>query len=154
MYSGRTLFVDHGSGLIRNFNQVGLGAPDTIHSKENFELEAKGMSVTVHSYYADNGIYKSKEFQKDLDKGHQILTLYGVGAHVKNGVAKRTVQTMVNSAKTMMLHQALMGLNSLTCGCGHFQWTMQPIFGIICLVDQEKYHQWRYFLVLGVIVCH
>ena len=52
--------MDHGSGFIRNYNQVGLGAMDTIHSKELFELEAEGMGVTVHSYHADNGIYKSK----------------------------------------------------------------------------------------------
>ena len=34
IYSGGTLFVDHGSGSIRNYNQVGLGAMDTIHCKE------------------------------------------------------------------------------------------------------------------------
>ena len=108
MFSGGTIFVDHGSGFIRNYNQVGLGATDTIHSKELFELEADGMGVAVRSYHADNGIYKSKEFQKDLDKRHQILTLSGVGAHGQNGVAERGIQTVVNSARTMMLHQALM----------------------------------------------
>jgi len=108
MFSGGTIFVDHGSGFIRNYNQVGLGATDTIHSKELFELEADGMGVAVHSYHADNGIYKSKEFQQDLDKRHQILTLSGVGAHGQNGVAERGIQTVVNSARTMILHQALM----------------------------------------------
>ena len=66
------------------------------------------MGVTVHSYHADNGIYKSKEFQKDLNKRHQILTLSGVGAHGQNGVAEQGIQTVVNSARTMMMHQALM----------------------------------------------
>ena len=47
MYSGGTLFVDHGSDFIRNYNQVGLGTTNTIHSKDLFELEAEGMGVTV-----------------------------------------------------------------------------------------------------------
>lgn len=73
MYSDGTLVVDHRSGRIMNYNQVGLGAIDTIYSKEPFELEADGMGVTVYSCHADNMIYKSRKFQKDLDKRHQIL---------------------------------------------------------------------------------
>ena len=49
MFSGGTLFVDHGSGFIRNYNQVELGATDTIHNKYFFELEADRMGVNVHS---------------------------------------------------------------------------------------------------------
>ena len=83
--------MDHGSGLIRNYNQVGLGATDKTHSKEKFELEADEMGVAIHSYHADNGVYTSKEFTKDLKKRHQVLTYSGVGAHGQNGFAERAI---------------------------------------------------------------
>ena len=36
------------------------------------------------------------------------MSFSGVGAHGQNGVAERAIQTTVNSARTMMLHQALL----------------------------------------------
>ena len=100
--------MDHRSGLICNYNRVGLGATDTKRGKERFEFEANDTGVNVHSYHDDNGIYKSKEFQKFLELRHQILILSGVGLHGKNELVERRVQTEVNSSRTIMLYQALM----------------------------------------------
>ena len=36
-----------------------------------------------------------------------MMSLSGVGDHGKNGVTERAIHTVVNSARTMMLHQAL-----------------------------------------------
>ena len=36
------------------------------------------------------------------------MSYSGVGAHGQNGVAERAIQTVVTSARTMMLHQALL----------------------------------------------
>ena len=36
------------------------------------------------------------------------MSYSGVGAHGQNGVAKRAIQTVVTSARTMMLHQTLL----------------------------------------------
>ena len=36
------------------------------------------------------------------------MTYSGVGVHQQNGVAERGMPTVVNSARTMMLHQALL----------------------------------------------
>ena len=41
-------------------------------------------------------------------KGGQQISFCGVGAHHQNGVAERVIQTVVTSARTMMLHQALL----------------------------------------------
>ena len=35
------------------------------------------------------------------------MSYSGVGVHQQNGVAERGISTVVNSARTMMLHQAL-----------------------------------------------
>ena len=39
MHSRGTLFFDHASGYIKTFNQVSLGASDTVRSKELFEID-------------------------------------------------------------------------------------------------------------------
>jgi hypothetical protein len=108
MYSGGTLFVDHASGLIRVYNQVSLGASDTLTSKHAFELEGEAAGHTIRHYHGDNGVYKCKEFKDDLNTRHQVMTYSGVGVHGQNGVAERAIQTVVNSARTMLLHQALL----------------------------------------------
>jgi len=108
MYCGGTLFVDHATGHIKIYNQVTLGASDTIRSKELYELQAWEMGVKVKKYHGDNGIFKAKAFKDDLEKRRQEMSYSGVGAHGQNGVAERAIQTVVHSARTMMLHQALL----------------------------------------------
>ena len=90
------------------FHQVSLGATDTVRSKGLYEQEAADMGVEILSYRGDNGVYKSKKFKDDLLIRHQTMTYSGVGVHGQNGVAERGISTVVNSARTMMLHQALL----------------------------------------------
>ena len=108
MFSGGTLFVDHATGYIKVYNQVSLGGSDTVRSKELFELHAYEMGIKILKYHGDNGVYKSKAYKEDLDKRHQEMSYSGVGAHGQNGVAERAIQTVTHSARTMMLHQALL----------------------------------------------
>ena len=108
MYCGGTVFVDHASGVIKIHHQVSLGESDTVRSKELHELWAAEHGVSVKSYRGDNGVYKSQLFKEDLEQRHQKMSYSGVGAHGQNGVAERAIQTVVTSARTMMLHQALL----------------------------------------------
>ena len=108
MLSEGTLFVDHASGYVRVYNQVSLSTADTVHSKTNYEHEAADLGITINQYHGDNGVYKSQIFMDDLDKHHQTMSLSGVRANEKNGVAERAIQTVLGSARTMMLHQALL----------------------------------------------
>ena len=59
-------------------------------------------------YRGDNGVYKTKMFKEDLALRHQKMSYSGVGTHGKNGVAERVIQTVVTSARIIMLHQALL----------------------------------------------
>jgi hypothetical protein len=104
MYSGGTVFVDHASSMISIYNQVSLGASDTIRSKNSHEAKLAESNVTIKSYRADNGVYTSNMFTSSLEIRHQKLSLSGVGSHGQNGVAERAIQSTVNSARTMMLH--------------------------------------------------
>ena len=53
-------------------------------------------------------MYKSKAFKDDLDLRGQTMSFSGVGVYQQNGVAERGIPTVVISARTMMLHQALL----------------------------------------------
>ena len=100
--------MDHASGLIRVYNQESLGVSDTLRSKYSFELEGEATNHTIRHYHGDNGVYKSKEFREDLATRYQVMTYSEVGVYGQNGVVERAIQTVVNSARTMMLHQALL----------------------------------------------
>ena len=62
MYCGRTLFNDHASSKINVYQQVSLGASDTIRSKELYEQKAEEVGVKVLTYRGYNGVYTSKAF--------------------------------------------------------------------------------------------
>ena len=108
MLCGGTLFVDHASSYVKIFNQLSLGDADKVRSKETYEHESVELGISIKQYHGDNGVYKSQLLMDDLDKRHQTVSMSGVGAHEKNGVSERAVQTLVGSARKMILHQTLL----------------------------------------------
>ena len=108
MYCGRTVFVDHASGVIQIHHQVTLRAPNTMRSKELHELWDAEHGVSIKIYRGENGVYESESFKEDLEERQQKMSYSVLGAHEKNGVAERAIQMVVTSTCTMMLHQALL----------------------------------------------
>ena len=108
MYCGGTLSSHHTSSKIDVYHQVSLGAFDTIRSKELYKQTDVEVGVKALKYRGDNGVYKTKAFLDYLARRHQTMTYSGVGTHAQNGVAERGIPNVVNSARTMMLHQALL----------------------------------------------
>ena len=72
-----------------------LAAPDTVKAKLKYEREAVQLGVQVQKYHGDNGIFTAQEFQVELEKAEQKMTLSGVGAHHQNGIAERAIRTVV-----------------------------------------------------------
>lgn len=70
MYFGGTLFLGHATGHINIYNQVTLGASDTIRSKELYELQACERGGKVKKYHGDNGVFKAKALKDDMEKRH------------------------------------------------------------------------------------
>ena len=58
-------------------------------------------------YCGDNGIFQSKEYCADLKRQKQLIKYSGVGAHHQNGVAERSIRTVSESARSMLIHSAL-----------------------------------------------
>ena len=106
-YGGGTIFVDHASGFIHVEHQVSLSAGDTIRSKRNFERLLFNHGVIVKSYRADNGVFSSTDFEAEIMKGAQTISYSGVGAQHQNGVAERAIRTVVERARTMLIHAAI-----------------------------------------------
>ena len=100
--------MDHATGRIDIYNQVSLGASDTIMSKELYEAKALGFGITDRCYRGDNGVYRSKSFMDNLYKRKQHMSVYGAGAHGQDDVSEQSIQTTFNFTQIMMLHQALL----------------------------------------------
>ena len=49
-FSGGTIFIDEASEYIHVENQVSLGAPETVRSKNRFEREALRHGVVIRGY--------------------------------------------------------------------------------------------------------
>jgi hypothetical protein len=112
-YSGRnspdkitcfTLFVDSISKKVFVHFQHSTSTQETLVGKQRFERNAYQYNVTIKSYRADNGVFRSKDFKSDIDKNNQHITYCGVGAHHQNGVAECHIRTIVEKARTSLLH--------------------------------------------------
>jgi hypothetical protein len=108
MYSGAAIFVDVATGYIHVEFQVGLTADETLQAKERFEYVLQQFNVVPKEYKFDNGsAFVSPKFTKHLLDQKQNSKFAGVGAHSQNGVAERSIQTVVSMARTMMIHAAI-----------------------------------------------
>ena len=99
-----TLFVDSISKKLSISFQHSTKAEATIDGKNVFEREAAAENVKIHNYRADNGTFRAKAFIDDCTAKDQRVTFCGVGAHWQNGVAERHIRTIVERARTVLLH--------------------------------------------------
>lgn len=75
------------------------------------------MGITVLHYHTDNGVFTSSEYQDELTKMAQGLTLSGVGAHHQNAVVEQAIGTMVSMARTMMIHARICWPSAIKTAC-------------------------------------
>ena len=54
------------------------------------------MGVTVQGFQSDNGIFASKDFVREIKWGLQHIKFSRVGAHCRNGIAERTIRTIMS----------------------------------------------------------
>jgi transposase InsO family protein len=61
----------------------------------------------VHNYHSDNGIFAAQAFVKQIEENFQSIRFRGPYAHHQNGAAERSIGTLFNSDRTMLLHAKL-----------------------------------------------
>ena len=106
-FTGGTVFVDISSGFISACMQVSLKAQETILAKRRFERDLHLHGHKIVQYLGDNGVFRSEEFSLELQKKGQTIEFCGVGAHHQNGVAERSIRTISDSARSMLIHAAI-----------------------------------------------
>jgi hypothetical protein len=61
----------------------------------------------VQDYLIYSGAFKANSFVKHIHETHQLVRLCGTNAHHQNGVAERSIQTISNMARSMILHASM-----------------------------------------------
>ncbi len=61
------------------YHHTSRDSAQTVQAKQAFEAEAKRHGVTIKHYHADNGIFRTKPFEQDIEKKGQTLTFARVG---------------------------------------------------------------------------
>ena len=105
-YKGGCIFVDHGTGYLHVEHQLGFSAVETIRAKQSFESMAFEHGVVVQSYLTDSGAFKANAFVQQIRDHGQQIRYCGTNAHHQNGVAERSIRTVSNMARAMLLHSA------------------------------------------------
>ena len=106
-YSGGYIAVDHASAYVHVDHQVSLRAGETLKCKHRFENFAGEFGIDIKKYRSDNGIFASSSWMEDCEKRSQTQEFSGVGAQHQNAVAERSIQTLANWARSMLIHAAL-----------------------------------------------
>ena len=103
-YNVATVFVDHASRFIHLSMAHSTGGQEAVAAKRKFERQAADRDVRIKKYRADNGVFATKEFKAACEQLEQRLSLCGVNAHWQNGIAERQIKSIVETARTMLLH--------------------------------------------------
>ena len=106
-YVGGCIFVDHMSGYIHVEPQLGFSSSETIRAKQNFEKLSLDHGVLIDSYMADNGVFKANAFVQHIRTHNQKLKYCGVNAHHQNAIAERSIRTVSECARALLLHASL-----------------------------------------------
>jgi hypothetical protein len=103
-YKNFMLFVDHKTSLVYPSFQESKTASEACRSKCDYETFAKRYNVTIDSYHAENGAFRSEIFQKSIDNNNQKLNFSGVNAQWKNSLVERSNGTLCAAARSMLNH--------------------------------------------------
>ena len=106
-YAGGTIFVDHASGFVHVHHTVGHGIGEVIDGKHTLEKFAKQFDVKIRSFRADNNPFQDAYLLQDIALQDQKITYSGASAQHQNGIAERNIGTVVNLARTCMMHLAI-----------------------------------------------
>jgi hypothetical protein len=74
-YKGGVIFIDHASGYIYHVPVVNFTAGEALRAKREFEQHMQSMGITILNYHSDNGVFTAHEFQDEISKMEQNLTL-------------------------------------------------------------------------------
>ena len=99
-----TIYIDSISRKVFTEFQTSNDAQHTLAGKHRMEKEAASFDVTIKPFRADNGIFRAQEFMIDIKKKNQSISFRAVNEHSQNGIAEHFIRTIVERARTSLLH--------------------------------------------------
>ena len=105
--------MDHCTGYLHVEHQLGLSAVETIRAKQNYEKIALDHGVVVESYLTDSGAFKANAFVHHIRNHEQRIRYCGANAHHKNGIAERSIQSVSNMVRALILHASAHWTNGI-----------------------------------------
>ena len=107
-YTGGCVFVDHSSGYVHVELQSHLNTHETLKAKTSFESMCSTYGVVIQEYLSDNGTaFRNSDFESHLRQFQQTIRHSGVGAHHSNGIAERSIGTVMSITRAMLHHAAI-----------------------------------------------
>jgi hypothetical protein len=103
-YHAASVYVDHASHYIFVKCHYSTGTQEAVEGKQLFERQAALQGVTVKFYRADNRIMSCNDYVQHAHINQQAITHCGFNAHGQNGIAERSIRTLCDHARTMLLH--------------------------------------------------
>jgi hypothetical protein len=103
-YRAASIFVDHFSRLRFVHLMQDLLSEETINTKLAFERFAAEHGMAIKHYHCNNGRFADNAFKQACKQGNQQLTFCGVNAHFQNGITKRAIRDLSESARKQLLH--------------------------------------------------
>jgi hypothetical protein len=88
-------------------HQFGFSAMETIRAKQAYERKCMDNGIFVQDYLTESEALKSNDFVKHINETHQLIRFCGTNAHHQNGVAERSIQSISNMARSMILHASI-----------------------------------------------
>ena len=111
----KKLFVNHCSRLSCVHVHETTSAEDAITDKRAFEQRARERGVTTKHHHADNGIFKSAAFLKEVTKHQQTIPFCGVDAHHQNGIAEHRIRVLSDTEKDVCVNTSCLFKTLLSC---------------------------------------
>jgi hypothetical protein len=103
-YKCATIFINHFSRLHFVHLQLDDGSAKILAAKLAFKQYAAQYKVKSMHYHCNNGQFQDNASQQACHDSWQQLTFCGVNAHFQNGITKRAIQDLLESALKQLLH--------------------------------------------------
>jgi hypothetical protein len=104
---GGCIFIDQTSSKVHVEHQFGFSDVETIRAMQAYERMCLDNGFLVQDYLTDSGAIKANKFVKHIHDTHQLVRFCGTNAHHQSGVVERSIQTISNMARAMLLHASI-----------------------------------------------
>ena len=103
-YKYAIVFVDQASRLGYVYLQKTNTAFETLEAKASFQQHSLEIVIVIKTYHADNGIFRSNDWQQACKDETQRLTFAGVNTHFTNRMVEKIVRDIQDLTRAELIY--------------------------------------------------